>query len=79
VILNLKIYSLPRFENLDSGFSLEFYNKENWEKDLYRLEFSKFFLFHFLFFMFLWSLYKTVIYDPGTLSNEYVNIYFFTN
>ena len=75
-IKKIKCYTVPRFENLESGFILDIMNKDNWELDLYRKEVYKLVIFHFIFFMFLCSITKTIIYDPGSLSKEYVIILF---
>lgn len=67
-----KFYTLPRFESLESGFTLDFNSKANWDLQQFKLEFYKFGFFHAIFVMFLWSFIRTIIYDPGSLSLEYV-------
>jgi len=60
------------------GFTLDFANPDNINDPIYYYCFKKFIIFHFLLIMFLISLLRTVLTDPGFLSKEYVKLYIFT-
>ena len=57
------------------GFSLDFVSKENYEDSFYKFCIIKFIIFHILFSMFIISLIRTVLVNPGFFEKEYVFIY----
>lgn len=62
-------------ESNKSGLTFKFWIRNNWMDEKYQNSFLNLIFFHFFFFMFLWSLLRTIFTNPGEIDPEYQDIY----